>query len=248
MPIIKSWKLFQAGNPIDYSGVLDLMTLLSKTSDTLADEMGHVPPNVLMDKINSIALGDPGTYPLPHGPYGGGKYNWMKATIGYDPAGKPIVAVLYHLLRHRIAAGKDGYWSVSVGFEQSLVGDPPLGMDGTEPDHPYVRIIEEITAQIGNDLELMPPLSMDAQGYPYCVIYDRVDPDEDPDQPPGNNETKRRSKKIGEMGWVFERNATANPNLKIISQTKEPTPIDSLGDPILSWGDEIVVTLLSSQQ
>ena len=245
MAIVDSWTLFQVGHVAKPSDVLSIMSLLGQTSTILAGQMATMVPTVLLNKINKARLGAPGSQPLPTpAPYAGG-YNWMKASVGYDSSSTAIVAILYHLQRHRLYANNLGYWSVTVGFEQSLLPDVNTAILPTDSTHPYVPLAQEIAIQVMNDLSVMTPVSQSADGKTlYGVIYDNPDPSELPTDPPGKNEANRRRSIIGEFGLVVQKNPLLAPIFKTHSVKKVSAPKDKNGAKISGWADPVVESIL----
>jgi hypothetical protein len=247
IPRVASWKRFQAtpvGDNISLSDTLILMKLLGSTSSFVASELSAFAAKDLAAKINSPALGNPGRHPLPAGPEAGGAYNWMKASIGYDNRGNPLVGILYHLHRHRIVAGSRGFWGVSVGLDATKM--PPVNT-GDDPanNHPITPLVGDIASRIKDDLAVMQPFSA-AGGGKYFVIYDHLGPHDAPGHTPGDNIADRRRNFIGEFGLVAQKSPIIARTISVISRTVIPRPTDKNDNPIANWRANVAETIMAT--
>ena len=256
MSVVSNWTRYEYENQItDIRDARTILNLLRTTSATHDDEFSNQAfiARKLKNKINTLKLSVPnsGTQNVPDGPIAySKKYNWMKATVGKDANSAPVVAILYHLLRHRLQAGAEGIWSVSVGFLPNLVTGPGSA-DPTNTRDPYYILAAEICARIKVDLNGSSDGSVQAMkpaSGGYCVMYDNIDPNEAPGDLPGAIVDDRRQTRIGELGWVFQ-NASPQLSLKIKSRSKVAVPNDNDGTPIGGWNPvngKIAVTVLQT--
>ena len=168
-------------------------------------------------------------------------YNWIKVRSGHDAdqPSNPKVYIIYHLLRHRIRQDLEGPWSLSIGFDQTLLS-PPSGGNVNDPNNPYVQFTVAVSAQIAADLKSISP----SDGF--SVIYDDFGGDGG-----FGCEATRRTTRIGEVGWVFQNSKLIQGvYFDISGPVLEPCPVDGLGYRIPGWGrpqdTQIVVTTLQT--
>lgn len=173
-------------------------------------------------------------------------YNWMRVTLGYDGRGRAIVAIVYHLLRHRIVNREVGVWSSSVGFDPDLLPDVPGA--GHAHLREYIDFAVEVSQRMKVDLtsDNFKPSGRD------FVIYDQPDlRGEGVSGEIGSNEASRRDTKIGELGWVAEREPAVIPGIftKVGTPHEAPPPRDQENDVIPGWSrdgtEPIIVTELT---
>lgn len=246
-------------------------SLLIRTADVHGDinrdfkhlTIGAAGTSAFCIKVKTLGVPGGGTK-IPDGPYqegaDPGRYNWVKVRLAKlgTKDGPDTVVIVYHLLRHRLAAGLDkknvnyGFWSVSIGINPTFFSKP-TGNAQTDKDHPYYVLAEEIARKIREDLK-----SKSFQLYKdensefkpsqdYFVVYDDVDLNEDPAADPGSGIVNRRKTRIGELGYLFQKSDALNGILKIDSIARIDVPKGSDGKTrIPGWGrsddTQIVVT------
>lgn len=235
--------------PGDAQACIDIMTNLGHVglSQQYITDFQHFTAAQLMNKVNNAVPPDTTNgNDLPAGPWTG-NYNWMRVTIGRRADNTPIVVILYHLLRHRIVTAEPACWSWSVGFVPTLLTDLPAGgmPAGSAAKQEYVDFAAEI-ATVAR-FNLMKDTYFKPSGMS-SVIYDQIDHG-DPNNTPGSNEHGRRKTKIGELGWVFQKDTTQIPTLFTIQKSKKyGPPKDFGGNQIKGWartpGEQIITTQL----
>ena len=207
--------------------------LLQMTGNVHRDrDFDGVPASAVATKINNVYNG----------------HNWLKIRTGHEKVTGAEVVIFYQLLRHRIRASggdpKYGFWTSSVGFDPALLLMTDIGKDVNDPNNPYVQAAVGITSQMHADLGSFEGVG-DLSGN-VSVIYDDVDALD----PTGKDPARRRTTRIGEIGWVAQNNAVVQGTFSIVLPTGiTPHPTDGSGNPIPGWGrtltEGIVVTTLT---
>lgn len=241
MPIVDHWITYgkQGTRLITGSILQECINVMSGCSLTHANrdfkdlDSTRYPTNFgeLISKINTAHGQKPGST-LRAGPFPRGKYNWIKVAVGYNSFGVADVVIFYHLLRHRLQAnpdyttGQHPYWSTSVGFRPGLLEDPLTPHDIT----PYQELATEIAVQMKSDLSTIKPSGT------HSLIYDDIDYDAPDPTQPDSNTAKRRSRRIGELGYI----AQSSPDVLALFNISDPylddRPEDQDGNKILGWG------------
>ena len=202
----RRWTLYQASNPIDQTTTERCIELLNMTAKVHRERsLASVAPETIMNTINSVV----------------NDFNWMKVHCGVNTgSGDVELIVLYHLLKHRQHA-----WSVSVGFDVSLLPAPDQTGDPNDPDNPYVDMATELSGVISAGLSMIQP----ARTKWYSI--DDIGPNSD-----GSYSVQdRRRSRIGELGWIAENNDEVR-NTWQFSSRREPRPINENGKFIRGLG------------
>lgn len=221
--------LYSHDDQIDDGAARNCIHVMRLTAKVHDRDFSTFPVANFVNKVNSLA--------------GSERYNWLKVRIGTHRDTGYQVAMIYHLLRHRISAGSRAVWSLSVGVDPFLLPKEWIGrytpgsddLNWRNRNNPFLQMAYALNDQITKDLTSIvgagPPK-------PQAVIYDDIDLSEDPSAPAGEDPRKRRTTAIGELGWVAQYAIPADlPNrLSIISIRKIDVPKNALGQPIPGWG------------
>lgn len=129
-----AWNLYDSGKKIGIQQMYDVLSVLCRTAKVHRErDLVNVPVDRLMKIVNEKESG----------------HNWIKMDCGLNASGKVDAVIVYHLLKHRERNPGVGamQWSITVGFESSLV-PPPGNGDANDFDNPYVLWALEISDRV----------------------------------------------------------------------------------------------------
>lgn len=241
MPMPQIWKLYddQPNSNIDQVTFSKVVELLRETG---AADRRDLTGDVLRTFKNKINY-----------KYGDQPTNWIKVAVGRDTNGGPArIAIVYHLLKHRIDRDPLSAWSVTVGFDKDLLLDTedwkgrynPRREDPAYPNakNPFLALSIAINTQIRVDISNFGPRGV--RGHEF-VVYDEIDRDETTTDPVGSDPlSKRRTTNIGELGWISQyANAADLRYTKFNIQTTKIRAPYGWGrrPPVVTTPDEFIV-------
>lgn len=245
MPGTYTWERFgyqnSNGNLLDELTALRCISLMSHASvvHRERDFLNFTPESPELKKfiLKVNETHDPSdTVNMTDGPFNK-KYNWMAITLGTKNGDtNPSVAIIYHLLRHRLQEHKDwksagrnyGYWALSFGFGKTALPEP-AGI-GSAVKTEYTDLVKELVARLEIDLKALQPKAT------VSYIYDHLD---NHGGNAGDHDKRRRATKIGELGYAAEQflGSVSNTFFDVKKDAAFPRPkYKSLNNSIPGWG------------
>ena len=175
-----TWKLFSNHDPIELSESSQVMGLFLQTTTEHSDrDFGRLSPSTFQNTINT------GVAVRPHP-----KTSWTRVSCAFNGNGM-VIAIVYRYIKHR----KE--WSVSVGFDQSLLPPPSPGNNTNEGQ--YLTFANVLEKQIKADLT-----AIDNRIDSFIMIDDVSLVGSTANETPDGfeQEATQRLTKIGELIWL----------------------------------------------
>lgn len=167
--------------------------------------------------------------------------NYMRFHVKRDDTGKPLIVIIYHRLRHYLQVGltqpppSKNVWSISLGVDPSLT---PLVGIGTDPVvvAAYKALADEIINRVYLDATSPNILGQNVT----IVIYDHVHPAGATADGEINDPAWRRTKPIGELGWLAQEKLLADTRWDRDEWLRTvPVPTHTDGSRIKGWGRDL---------